>query len=138
MAKELSAQQKCFINYYMESSNATDAYKRAGYKCTSDNTAKSCASKLLTNANVRAYIDAMTQKTQNKAIKTIAERKEMLSRIMDNTEGESPQDAIRASAELSKMDGGYAAEKHDHTHRVEELFENVPTKYGLGRSLSNS
>ena len=42
----------------------------------------------------------------------------MLSRIMDREEGESPSDAIRASAELSKMDGAYEPERQEVNTRI--------------------
>ena len=49
----------------------------------------------------------MNEKTEKSTILSITERKELLTRIAMANEGERPSDAIRASAELSKMDGAY-------------------------------
>lgn len=71
------------------------------------------ACKLLRKPQVIDYLRIMEERTNTKTVKTILERKEMLSRIMDRTEIDCPPDAIRASAELSKMDGGYEPERQE-------------------------
>ena len=49
--------QKIFCNEYLIDLNGTRAYKAAYKNITKDETAKSAASRLLTNVNVRAYLD---------------------------------------------------------------------------------
>jgi hypothetical protein len=49
----------------------------------------------------------MNKNDDKRTILSISERKELLTRIALANEGERPSDAIRASAELSKMDGAY-------------------------------
>ena len=54
--QKLSAKQKLFINAYLGSENATEAYKQAGYKVKNDNVAGPEASKLLRNPKVSQEI----------------------------------------------------------------------------------
>jgi len=82
------------------------AYEAAGYTSTGD-AADVSASQLLRNPKIKQAIATMNEKTDKATILSIAERKELLTRIALANEGERPSDAIRASAELSKMDGAY-------------------------------
>lgn len=53
----LTPKQLKFCNLYLElGCNATKAYLRSGYKIKSEVEARSCASRLLTNVNVKNYI----------------------------------------------------------------------------------
>ena len=54
---KLTIKQKAFADYYIELGNATEAYKRAYKSCKSDNVARTNSSRLLTNANIKQYID---------------------------------------------------------------------------------
>jgi phage terminase small subunit len=53
----LTDQQVSFCHEYAKSLNATQAYKAAGYSAKNDAVARTCSSKLLTIANIRAYLD---------------------------------------------------------------------------------
>ena len=63
---KLNDKQKKFADEYIKCLNASDAYRKAGYKCKSDDVAKVCASKLLINPNVEEYIANVRQKLQKK------------------------------------------------------------------------
>jgi phage terminase small subunit len=102
----MNPRQKKFVKLWMSGVPAGRAYERAGYDSTGD-AADVSASQLLRNPKVKTYIDKMNEKTEKATILSIAERKELLTRIALANEGERPSDAIRASAELSKMDGAY-------------------------------
>jgi phage terminase small subunit len=54
----LNSQQKRFVEEYLVSLNATDAYRKAGYKAHGFNVAEVNASRLLRNAKVAAVINA--------------------------------------------------------------------------------
>lgn len=62
---KLTDKQELFIREYMKDLNATQAYIRAGYK-VSENVAKTNASRLLSNANIRARIDELINKRSEK------------------------------------------------------------------------
>jgi hypothetical protein len=51
---KLNSKQQRFVQEYLIDLNATAAYKRAGYKCSSDAAAQAHASRLLGNAEVQA------------------------------------------------------------------------------------
>lgn len=78
MAK-LTEKQKIFANEYLVDLNATRAYKAAYKSCNKDETARVNGSKLLTNANVKEYIDkrmrereVRTEITQDKVLQELA------------------------------------------------------------------
>ena len=115
----MNPRQLKFAKLYLSGIPAGRAYEQAGYNTTTGGSADVCGFKLLRNTKVGDYITTMSKKTEAKTIKTILERKEMLSRIMDKAEGgENYQDAIRASSELSKMDGGYEPERQEISTRI--------------------
>ena len=102
----MNPRQKKFVKLWLSGVPAGRAYEQAGYGSTGD-IADQCASQLLRNPKVAKYIKTMNEKTDKATILSIGERKELLTRIALANEGERPSDAIRASAELSKMDGAY-------------------------------
>jgi phage terminase small subunit len=55
---KLTEKQKRFVDYYVETGNATQSYLRAGYKAKG-NSAEVNASRLLSNVKVKAYIDSL-------------------------------------------------------------------------------
>jgi len=125
----MNTRQKKFAKLYLQGMAAGRAYEKAGYESRGD-TADQSASQLLRNPKVATYIQTMNKKAETPLIMSITQRKEMLTRIAQRTEGESPQDAIRASAELSKMDGAYTPERHEH--KLESFFDKIPKNHGLG------
>jgi len=56
--RTLTPRQQKFVDEYLIDQNATQAYKRAGYKCRSDHAAHSCSHKLLLNPAIAAKIAA--------------------------------------------------------------------------------
>lgn len=113
----MNQRQKKFADLYLQGMSGAEAYEKAGYSCVGT-TASKAAHRLLNKVELKEYISTMNEKTDSSTIKTVTERKEMLSRIMDREEGESPSDAIRASAELSKMDGAYEPQKQEVNTRI--------------------
>ena len=102
----MNPRQRKFVKLWMGGMPAGRAYEAAGYTSTGD-AADVSASQLLRNPKIKQAIETMNEKTDKATILSIAERKELLTRIALANEGERPSDAIRASAELSKMDGAY-------------------------------
>lgn len=79
---KLTEKQKRFADYYIESGNATESYKRAGYSVNSDEAARVNASRLLTNANVRAYINERISEKDSQRIAKQDEILEFLTKVM--------------------------------------------------------
>lgn len=55
MAGTLSPKQQAFVDQYLVDLNATQAYLRAGYRC-SEETARRNGHKLLTNTDIQAFV----------------------------------------------------------------------------------
>jgi phage terminase small subunit len=79
---KLTEKQKRFADYFIETGNATESYKRAGYSVNSDEAARVNASRLLTNANVRAYIDERIAEKDSQRIAKQDEILEFLTKVM--------------------------------------------------------
>lgn len=75
----MNDRQKAFADYYIESGNATQSYIRAGY---SENGANRSANKLLTNADIKAYIDERVRPDEENRIATGKEVMEFFTAVM--------------------------------------------------------
>ncbi|MCL6597956.1 MAG: terminase small subunit [Alicyclobacillus macrosporangiidus] len=78
---KLTPKQKAFADYYIETGNATESYRRAGYKARG-NAAEVNASRLLSTAKVRAYIDERMRQKDEERIASQDEILEFLTRVM--------------------------------------------------------
>lgn len=82
MNKKLTANQQKFADEYIKSGNASEAYKLAGYKVKSDKAVRANASRLLTNANIRSYIDKQMAEIESNKIMDAKEAMEFLTGIV--------------------------------------------------------
>ena len=89
---KLNEKQKAFADYYIESLNATESYKKA-YEC-SYNTARTNGARLLTNANIKKYIDdVMSSKDESR----IASQDEILQILTDIARGITEEEVVQFS-----------------------------------------
>ena len=89
---KLNDKQKAFADYYIESLNATESYKKT-YEC-SYNTARTNGARLLTNANIKNYIDeVMSAKDESR----IASQDEILQILTDIARGVAEEDVVTFS-----------------------------------------
>ena len=89
---KLNDKQKAFADYYIESLNATESYKKA-YEC-SYNTARTNGARLLTNANIKNYIDeVMSAKDESR----IASQDEILQILTDIARGITEEEVVQFS-----------------------------------------
>jgi phage terminase small subunit len=114
----MNPKQRKFCKLYLQGIPAGRAYEQAGYEQRGGNADMAASRMLASNDKVKKYIKSMNEKTDKRTILSITERKELLTRIALRQEGESPSDAIRASAELSKMDGAYEPQKQEVNTRI--------------------
>ena len=82
----MTEKQKRFCDEYLIDCNATRAYKAVYQNVKSDETAKSAASRLLTNVNVKKYIDDRMEELHNE--KT-ADAQEVIEYLTSVLRGES-------------------------------------------------
>lgn len=78
----MTEKQKRFCDEYLIDCNATRAYKSAYPNVKNNETARSNSSRLLTNANVKSYIDEQLEKMHNKKIANAQEVLEYLTSVM--------------------------------------------------------
>ena len=90
---KLNEKQKAFADYYIESLNATESYKKA-YEVENQSTAESNGSRLLRNAKVRKYIDdTMASKDESR----IASQDEVLQILTDIARGITEEEVVQFS-----------------------------------------
>lgn len=74
----LTPLQKKFVTHLLKGRNQTDAYKKAGGKAKTPETARASASQILTNLNVQSFMSSVEGKAIDDAIMT---REEALKRL---------------------------------------------------------
>ena len=75
----LNEMQKAFADYYIETANATESAKRAGY---SEKTARSQGQRLLTNVDISDYIKERLDEQSNKRVADANEVIEFYTAVM--------------------------------------------------------
>ncbi|RJT45673.1 terminase small subunit [Rahnella woolbedingensis] len=80
----LTKLQQKFVTQLLNGKNQTDAYKAAGGKAKTDESARASASQILTNVNVQAFLKCIRYEAVNEAIMTYEEAMERLS-VMGRT-----------------------------------------------------
>lgn len=104
MKNGMTEKQKIFADEYIICLNATRAYKKAYPNVKKDEVARANGSRLLTNANVKTYIDEQLEKLQSERVADQQEVLEFLTSVMrgEKTEpllvldGEGTQKVINA------------------------------------------
>ena len=133
----LSTQQRTFCEEYVKNgNNGMQAYLNAYKSCKKENTARTNASRLLTNANIIEYIQELQEELKKKAIMTAEERMIWLSKVINGDikhtsydgngnayENEAYiSDKMKAVDILNKMDGEYI-NKLELSNNQEKPFE---------------
>lgn len=89
--KGLTEKQKRFCEEYMIDYNATRAYKAVYKNCKKDESARANASKLLTNTNVKTYIENLLEEIHSEKTADAREVMEYLTSVM---RGESTAEIV--------------------------------------------
>ena len=79
LASQMSEKQLAFCDYYIETLNATEAAKRAGY---SEKTARSMGCENLTKPNIKEYIDLRLKELEDQRIADSTEVLQYLTGVM--------------------------------------------------------
>ena len=82
MENGMTEKQKIFADEYVICLNATRAYKKAYPNVKKDEVARANGSRLLTKANVKAYIDEQLEKLQSERVADQQEVMEYLTAVM--------------------------------------------------------
>ncbi len=78
----MNEKQKAFADYYIETNNASESYKRAYPSCKTDLAARTNASKLLTNTNIQNYIKERLDSKDNERVASQDEVLKFLTDVM--------------------------------------------------------
>lgn len=116
--------QEKFCLEYAASGNATEAYKKAGYKVQTDGAARANAARLLTKANIQERLKEIAKEVATPKIADIKEIQEFLTAVMRQekkeeeivvagdfaeTKEKTPpiSTAIKAAETLAKLQGAF-------------------------------
>lgn len=112
MGKELSERYQRFAESKAKGENHEDAIEYAGFKARGAS-ARVQASKLLTNANIKAEIKRLREESRSSNVKSAQQVKEDLSSLMDSAKGEKDYTGfVSLAGRLAKMDGHDEPERH--------------------------
>ena len=104
---ELNIKQEKFCLEYSRSGNATEAYKIAGYKYSSDESARANAARLITNDNIQARLKELSQEIKSSKIADTTECQELLTEIA-RSKKIYPKDRVAALNTLLKAQGAFS------------------------------
>lgn len=123
----MTDKQKRFCDEYIIDLNATRAYKAAYPNIKNDNVARANSSRLLTNANIKAYIEAELEKLHDERTADAKEVIEYLTSVMRREETESV--VVTISQEKSKYvpDNNGTMRKHTEKTEIPQIVE-IPAK----------
>jgi|SRR5690625_658202 len=93
---KLTKRQNKFADYYIELGNGTEAYLKAYTNVKKETTARANASRLLANANVRAYIDERMEELKSERV---ADQQEVLEYLTSLVRGEQSEETLRGIGE---------------------------------------
>lgn len=100
MKNKLTIKQKKFADEYIISGNATESYKVAGYKYSSDNVAAVEGKKLLRNPKVSTYLNERMKELEDKSI---AKQDEVLKYLTRVLRGEEKDEALTAVGDVVQL-----------------------------------
>lgn len=104
--QKLTVKQQAFADFFLELGNATEAYLKAYPSVKKEATARANGSRLLTNANIKAYIDNRMEELKSERV---ADQQEIMETLTAILRGET------TAATLRSIDVG-----------VQKIDENMP------------
>ncbi|WP_117168862.1 terminase small subunit [Paraliobacillus sediminis] len=107
MSKKLSLKQQKFADEYIITGNASEAYKMAYKNVKKDSTARANSSRLLTNANVSAYIEERLEELKTEKV---ADQQEVMEYLTSVLRGEVQDEVLLV---VSDGDFGSSVERND-------------------------
>ena len=96
----MTEKQKIFADEYIICLNATQAYKKAYPNIKKDEVARANGSRLLANANVKAYIDERMEQLKSERV---ADQQEVLSYLTSVMRGETQEQTLCSIGELGQQ-----------------------------------
>ena len=125
---ELTPKQKAFADYYLETGNATEAARRAGY---SENSAKQIGTENLSKPSISQYIAERQRQVADKRIADISEVLQFFTSVMrgeikDQFDFDpSLSDRLSAGKELMKRYEKGDDGKKDALAKLDEVLKEI-------------
>jgi len=119
---KLTRKQQAFVDYYIETGNATKAAIKAGY---SKKTARVMGQENLLKPAIKKHIENRNKQIENERIADMKEVKEFWTSMVRNNKLE-PKDRLKASEYIAKTNGAFL-EKVEHTG---DMDLNIVIDYG--------
>lgn len=123
----LNEKQKRFADYYVESGNATESYKRAGY-IAKGNAAEVNSNRLLRNDKVKKYIDSILQQKDKERI---ADQDEVLQYLTSVLRGTIEEECIVVESVGDYMSEARKIKKQVNPKDRNKAAELLAKRYGL-------
>lgn len=126
----LTIKQQKFIDEYIISGNATDAYKKAGYAWKSENTAGVNGHKLLKNHKIA---NALKERSESISNSKIMDQQEVMERYTAIARGE-PKKAVYREKLTVKGETFETIKEYEHSPSFEEVnkaLEQVGKRYAM-------
>ena len=102
----MTEKQKRFADYYIETGNASESYRRVYKGCTKDEAIRANASRLLTKDNVKQYIQERNASLDENRIANMKEVKEFWTNLLRDIESDV-KDRLKASEYIAKTNGAF-------------------------------
>lgn len=125
MAKKLSPKQEKFIDAYIELGNATEAAKKAGYKCKTDNAFSSLGTENLRKLDF--FIKERLEEAKNSRIADVVEVMEFLTSVL---RGEVTEELFNP---MTGMKEDLVANARTRVDAAKELLKRYPNKLDAER-----
>ena len=124
----MTDKQMKFCEEYLIDCNATRAYKEAYPNVKSEGAARVCASRLLTKANIKAYIDEQLEKIHSE--KT-ADAKEVMEYLTSVMRGTSSAEIIVIEGEGDGVSSARRMQKAPDEKEKLKAAELIGKRYGI-------
>lgn len=124
----MTEKQKIFCDEYLKDLNATRAYKVAYPNVKKDEVAKASGSRLLTNVNLKSYIDTQLEALHNERTADVREIMEYLTSVL---RGESTGEEIVTELIGDGMSTARAIEKHPSEKDKLKAAELLGKRFGM-------
>ncbi len=120
----MNSKQKKFADEYLVDCNATQAAIRAGY---SEKTARSIGQRMLTNVDIKSYIEEELEKLHNEKIADATEVMKYLTAVL---RGEAKSEIVVVEAEDGCSYAKHIQKKPDEKERL-KAAELLGKRYGM-------
>ena len=128
---ELNVKQEAFCLHYAKTGNATESYKKAGYKAKTENAICANATRLLRNDKVQERLKELAEELASDKIANIREIQEYLTSVMRR----ELKDSVVVT--LSKETSKYVPDENG-TMRKQTVKEEVPQIVQIPAALKDA